>query len=105
MNTGKYDKRITIVEKIENDDGMGGANVTTADLITVWASVMPFNSNQALQYSQLSTEQGYNIECRRLKTLKITTNNGIMFNGKLLTIHSCDTLTDDMRMKIIAFEQ
>ena len=105
MNTGRYKERITIVNKIENDDGQGGAVVSTSDLITMWASVMPFNSNQAIQYGQVTTAQGYNIECRNLKMFNITTNHGILFEDKVLTIHSCDIMTDDKRMKIIAFEQ
>ena len=104
MKPGEYRDRITIVEKIENDDGQGGAEVTPADLITVWASVKPLNANQALLYGQVTAAQGYNIECRRLKTFDITTKHGVIFKDKLLTIHACDTLTDEMRMKIIAFE-
>jgi hypothetical protein len=90
---------------IENDDRQGGADISTADLITVWASVLPFDSHLALQYAQLTTQQGYNIECRCLKTLNLTTKNGIKYGDKILTIHSCDPLTDPMKIKLIAFEQ
>lgn len=105
MNSGKYTKRIQFVDVIENSDGQGGGEVSLAELINVWASVLPFNSNQALQYGQVTTSQGYNVECRNLKTLKITTNHGILFDDKTLTIHSCDRLTDLMKIKIIAFEK
>lgn len=104
MNPGKYNKRITFVDTIENDDGQGGAEVTTSELIKVWASVIPLSSNQTLQYAQLTTAQGYNIECRGLKMFKITTKHGIIFGNKILTIHACDTLTDPFKIKIIAFE-
>jgi len=105
MNPGLYNKRITFIDKIENDDGQGGAVITPAELVTVWASVLPFDSNQALQYGQITTAQGYNIECRSLKMFKITTKHGILFQDKILTIHSCDPLTDSMKIKLIAFEQ
>lgn len=105
MNPGRYDKRLVICSVIHNDDGMGGSDVVTSDLITVWASLLPFNSNQAIQYSQLTTSQGYNIEFRGLKQFNITTNHGLKYNGRLFSIHSCDTMTDPMKTKIIAFEQ
>ena len=105
MNPGKYSKRITFVDKIENEDYIGGATVSYSALINMWASVLPFDSNQALEYGQVTTAQGYNIECRNLKTFNITTKHGILFGDKILAIHSCDTLTDPLKMKIIAFEQ
>jgi SPP1 family predicted phage head-tail adaptor len=104
MTPGKYTERITFVDIVENDDGIGGGSVFTSELITVWASVVAFNSNQALLYSQLTSLQGYNIECRYLKTFDITTKNGIKYEDKMLTIHSC-VEDSSLKLKIIAFEQ
>jgi SPP1 family predicted phage head-tail adaptor len=104
MNPGQYNERITFCDIVENDDGQGGASVFTSDLIKVWASVIPFSSNQALSYNQLTTAQGYNIECRSLKTFTITTKQGIKYEDKMLIIHSC--IPDGLnRIKIVAFEQ
>ena len=104
MNPGKYTHRITFVTKISNDDGMGGGEPVTSDIIKVWANVEPLDQNQNLQFSQVYNGQGYNIECRGLKNIKLSTKNGIIFNGKLLSLHSCDTITDSKKIKIIAFE-
>ena len=98
-----YNKRVTFCDMIENDDRQGGASITPASLKTVWASVVPFNSNQTLAYNQLSNSQGYNIECRWLKTFNVSTKHGIMVENKLLSIHSLVN-EEDKRLKIIAFE-
>jgi len=110
MNPGRYDKRITFVSKIRNDDGIGGGDMVTSDLIKVWANVVQLDTYQSLQLSQslrlsqVYSGTGYNIECRNLKTVNLTTKNGILFEGKLLSIHSIDPVTDKNKIKIIAFE-
>lgn len=104
MNPGRYDKRITFVSKISNDDGIGGGDMVTSTLIKVWANVVQLDTYQSLQLSQVYSGTGYNIECRNLKTVNLTTKNGILFEGKLLSIHSIDPVTDKNKIKIIAFE-
>lgn len=103
MKPGFLSDRITFFDLVEQEDGQGGAEVSGSDLITVWASVKPFNSNQALAYGQLTTQQGYNIETRYLKMYEITQRTGIKYKGKILTIHAVVD-DDDKRLKITAFE-
>lgn len=102
MEIGKYKDRITLCQLTSNDDGMGGGETVSSDLITVWANVQRIPSSQAIQYGELYNGIGYNIECRELKTHEITEKNGVTYNGKLLNIHS--VVKEDNRLKIIAFE-
>lgn len=103
MNPGLYKDRITFVSLIENTDDIGGAEVTTSDLIKVWANVRMLTSSQQLQYGQVTTAKGYEIECRNLDQYTITEDNGITYGSKLLAIHS--VVKEDYRYFIIAFEQ
>jgi head-tail adaptor len=102
MNPGIYKDRITFVDKVENLDGMGGAAISYSHLIRIWAKVTPMTSGQMLDYDQVNTAQGYEIESREITTIQLTTKNGIIYKNKMLSIHSLIVI--DHKLKIIAFE-
>ena len=101
--TEKYKDRITFFDNVEVTDGQGGGTLTASNVIKVWANVKPLKTFHQLQFSQITTAQGYEIECLELKANTVTSNSGILYKTKTLTIHSL--VEDNNRLKIIAFEK
>lgn len=103
MNSTNYDKRITFLSNVEIDDNMGGAVLSYSEIITVWASIEAMPSRQQLEYAAITTNQGYNIECRELKTKVVDANCSLRYNGQVFIIHSL--VEKNHKLLITAFER
>jgi SPP1 family predicted phage head-tail adaptor len=78
MDAGELDRRVTIQRQTETDDGLATVPGSWADLVTVWAKLMPVSGQEKLAAAQNSS-----FSLRRFKIRKpsivLTTKDRLVF--------------------------
>jgi SPP1 family predicted phage head-tail adaptor len=92
-----YDKRVTIQRNVKVDDGMGGQmNAGWQDFTTVWADVVPNNSDKQIVADGLVVYYTYRVTLRYTEGWKNTNGETLTpspmirlkWNGKTLKVKS-----------------
>lgn len=86
MQAGKINRRITIEQRVEVDDGGGGKKITWQPFATVWASITPSTGREVYQSDQVRAELWYDIKIRYRAGVKSSMR--VNYNGRLFNIRN-----------------
>lgn len=81
IKTGRLNKRISFLNPISGTDSLGQDKLTYEEFRTVWATVVPYKSNDSSLYGKKTPEASHKFYIRYRSD--ITPDMRISYNGKL----------------------
>ena len=102
---GSRNRYIEVKTAKETPDTIGGRTTVFSSAKKLWAKIRPLTGSRALEYGQLGTNKGYEIEVPYFSEIQITEKSIIIYSRRTLVIHSVIDAGEGNRTKIIiAFE-
>jgi SPP1 family predicted phage head-tail adaptor len=65
MRPTKYNKWITVQQRADVPNDIGGWSNTWSDMFSSWASVVPVKGFKKLEYARLGYDESYEVEMRK----------------------------------------